>query len=89
MVDKQMNIENIKRYVIRNSKYSDRFGEEIYSIKMPLDNPKADTFSARLKHLEDGTKMYRYNTFSYSFEYVCKRILGDLKKGIIKLKRKT
>ena len=81
-----MNIENIKRYVIRNSKYSDRFGEEIYSIKMPLDNSKADTYSARIrKHLDDGTKMYRYSTFG--FEYVCKRIFNDYKKGIIKFKR--
>lgn len=83
-----MNIEDIKLYVIRNCEYSNYFKKEIFSIKIPLDNPKADTFSARLrKHLEDGTKMYKYNTFSYSFEYVCKRILADLKKGIIKLKR--
>ena len=83
-----MNIKDIKLHVIRNFEYSNRCGKEVYFIKMPLDNPKADTFSARLrKHLEDGTKMYRYNTFSYSFEHVCKRILADLKKGIIKLKK--
>jgi hypothetical protein len=81
-----MNIDNIKRYVIRNSKYSDRFGEEIYSIKMPLDNPNADTYSAKIrKHCDvSNTKMYKYNSFMYSFDYVCKRIFNDYKKGIIK-----
>ena len=57
-----MNIDDVKQYVTKNSKYSDRFGEEIYSIKMPLDNPMADTYSARIrKHCEgSNTKMYKY-----------------------------
>ena len=81
-----MNIDDVKQYVTKNYKYSDMFGIEIYSIKMPLDNPNADTYSARIrKHLDDGTKMYRYSTFG--FEYVCKRIFNDFKKGIIKFKR--
>jgi len=84
-----MNIDDVKRYVLRNSKYSNRFGKEIYFIKMPLDNPMADTYSARIRKHYDGsnTKMYRYNTFMYSFQYVCKRIFNDYKKSIIKFSK--
>ena len=34
-----------------------------------------------------NSKVYKYNRFMYSFDYVCKRIFNDYKKGIIKFKR--